>query len=718
MTIAQSRHHHQKVVLISSMERLILAAILVLALAACATPPAPLSAEGPLRSPAGNTPAASADNADPDASRADPQDRPEQSRERFKALAATGNWSNLASMALADVPEDLPAGPFRLNFEAMPLPVFIDEAFGRVLQLDFQMDEAVRQRGDLVTLRLAEPQDGPALYQTALRILARYGVGAFNDGDLFYFALDNDAAGSPLPLLATGATLPSVPETHRPVFQIVPLAVVRNTQVRSLLADIFRGRGLEVSEDAGRNAILLQGRPEIIRQALATIEVLDQPLMRGRNILRIEPIYRSAGELASEIQELLTAQGYAPETGGLGPVTLVPVDAVNVLFAFAATDDVLSQIQAWAVELDRVVAPPDEESLFRYQAQRTSAENIAGVLRNLLGSGMVLEPAEGLRDQRDSTQARQQGRAASGLVVDDVRNAILFRGTGAEWQRLRPLMEQMDTETPMVLVEVTIAEISLTDQRDIGVEGLLEGLEIGGFSGTVSTVDGLGLGGSGLSAVFDNPGDARVILNAFQSSDRVSILSRPHLLVQSGSEASIDVGTDVPIITRQASSADISSPGGPSILQDVAFRNTGIILRISPTVRGRGVVDLAIDQEVSEAQQTESSSINSPSIFTRRVSTELTARDGRPLMLGGLISENRSEGTSGVPGFSRIPLLGRLFRSDGASSNRTELVILMIPYILPGHDEAEKITEAFRLRLTPSHPGRGLLPPETGSDDQ
>jgi len=290
---------------------------------------------------------------------------------------------------------------------------------------------------------------------------------------------------------------------------------------------------------------------------------------------------------------------------------------------------------------------------------------------------------------------------------------LLFRGAARDWQRLRPLISEMDTPTPMVLVEVTIAEITLSDQRDLGVEGLLEELDLGSFTGNVSTVGGLGLGGSGLTATFDNPNDARLVLNAFRSSERVSILSRPHLLVKSGSQASIDVGTEVPIITSQASTeANVGGGGeGADILQEISFRETGVLLNVTPIVRGRGVVDLQIEQEVSEAQQTETSNINSPSIFTRSISTELTARDGRALLMGGLISENRTDGTSGVPGLSRIPLFGRLFRTEGRNATRTELVLMLIPYVLPDHRDAEAITEEFRRRLAPDHPG-GLAPQE------
>lgn len=626
---------------------------------------------------------------------------------RMMRLTLPGDWQNTMPASMAEPPVDLPEGPFAVNFEAMPVAMFIDEVFGRLLELDFQMEEDVRESDALVTLRLSGPSSGSELYATAMRVLARYGISGFESDGLFWFALNPDAATDPLPLLVTGNALSSVPDTHRPVFQLVPLEVLRNAQVRSWINQMFSGRGLEVLEDPGRNAIILKGPPALVRQAVSAIQVLDQPNMRGRNVLRIDPAWRAASELADELERLMKAQGYEIDVGaGMNAAAMVPVESINALFVFAAGESVLAQVRQWAAELDAPPTPTDEDGVFRYRVQNTSAESIAGVLRTLVGgrTGGSRQP-EGERDRREGG-AQESITSGGGIVVDNIRNALLFRGTGAQWQQLRPLIIQMDQPTPMVLVEVTIAEITLTNQQDLGVEGLLQDLDLGSFTGRVSTEGGLGLGGSGLTATLDNPGDARLVLNAFRASERVNILSRPHLLVKSGSQASIDVGTEVPIITSQASTADFDSPDGADILQEVQFRETGVLLNVTPTVRGRGVVDLLIEQEVSEAQQTETSNINSPSIFTRRIVTELTARDGRALLMGGLISENRTDGTSGVPGLSRIPLLGRLFRVDGRNATRTELALLLMPYVLPDPNEAEDITEAFRARLAPEHPGR------------
>ena len=110
-------------------------------------------------------------------------------------------------------------------------------------------------------------------------------------------------------------------------------------------------------------------------------------------------------------------------------------------------------------------------------------------------------------------------------------------------------------------------------------------------------------------------------------------------------------------------------------------------------------VDLNISQQISEARPNATSNINSPEISNRQISTELTLRDGHSVLLGGMISNSHSEGQSGVPILRDIPILGQLFRVDKTLNTRTELVIMIIPYIIDDDDEAKAITEAFQQRL-------------------
>jgi general secretion pathway protein D len=337
--------------------------------------------------------------------------------------------------------------------------------------------------------------------------------------------------------------------------------------------------------------------------------------------------------------------------------------------------------------------------------RNTSAESIASVLNQLLGS-MFTTPARAESTDAESTKnasAQSSGQQSSGgLVVDAARNAILYHGKGENWLQLRPMMEEMDSPARLALVEVTIAEVTLTHEYRSGVEWALRNASIGSFGGSLSTLGGLGVGSDGVVwSPISSSGHTRAVINALARSDQVTILSTPRLLVRSGEQASINVGTEIPIISSEATRPDLTGGGtGPSLLRNVQMRKTGVLLTLEPIIHAGNRIDLRVEQEVSEAIQTDTSGIDSPSILDRSISTSLSLRDGGAVMLGGLITDNRSRGDSRVPGFGRIPVLGRLFRSDTRSSDRTELIIMIVPYILNDHEEAEAITRSFRDQLS------------------
>ena len=177
------------------------------------------------------------------------------------------------------------------------------------------------------------------------------------------------------------------------------------------------------------------------------------------------------------------------------------------------------------------------------------------------------------------------------------------------------------------------------------------------------------------------------------------IRSRPRLLVKSGETASIDVGNEVPVITR-ISDSDQQTGGTTNILQEVSYRKTGVQLEIKPLVQANGLVDLEISQQLSEARPAADTSLaGSPTILNRQISTSLTLRDGGSLLMGGLISGNQSAGRTGVPVLGRLPGIGRLFRSDAVQEDRTELMVLVTPYVVADHEEGWELTRRIREQL-------------------
>jgi general secretion pathway protein D len=166
------------------------------------------------------------------------------------------------------------------------------------------------------------------------------------------------------------------------------------------------------------------------------------------------------------------------------------------------------------------------------------------------------------------------------------------------------------------------------------------------------------------------------------------------LVARSGSEAAIQVGTDVPIITSQAA-APVQSGGSSEILQSIQYRQTGVILRIKPIVYGDNRVDLQISQEVSSQQPNPNSAIGSPLILNRDVTTQLSLQEGATAVLGGLIDNSYTKGNSGIPVLKDVPILGQAFRVDTLNGNKTELVVLVTPYIIRNGDEMTALTRTY-----------------------
>tara|TARA_B100002049_G_scaffold216480_1_gene182436 strand:- start:91 stop:618 length:528 start_codon:yes stop_codon:yes gene_type:complete len=165
-------------------------------------------------------------------------------------------------------------------------------------------------------------------------------------------------------------------------------------------------------------------------------------------------------------------------------------------------------------------------------------------------------------------------------------------------------------------------------------------------------------------------------------------------MVKSGQEASIEVGDRVPTVTSQIQD---NVTGSNSYLTQVSYQETGVILDIKPTVHASGFVDIEINQELSEASANDVSAIDSPTISTRSLKTTLTLRDGGAVLIGGLIRATDVNGERGVPVLGKLPLLGKLFRGDSLQNNRTELMMMVIPYILSNPDEVESLSDEMQI---------------------
>ena len=601
----------------------------------------------------------------------------------------------------------LKGDPIQVSFRDVPLIAFINEVFGEVLGLSFAISPGLDKKEDLVTLRLTEPVTPSQLFATARLVLENYGIDVRDEDGVLNFIETQEVSSRDIPLLISGKALPEVPATHRTIFHLIPLQVVNVGTLSSTLRDIFEGQDLKIKSDQDRNTLLLRGNLDLIALALDMIEVLDQPLMQGQHGLVIEPRFLGVTDMAAALYRVLESEGYnvSMNTRG-GAAILVPLESANKLVAFAADQATLEHIQEWARILDTQRQDEIEDGVFTYEVRNTQAEHITETLNRMLGSGAAAGRPAGQPASAEGQPAA--GGVAGNIVVDERRNLLLFRGSGKEWAEILDVVAILDKPAPSVLIEALIAEITLDDEERSGFEFLLRrGLGDLDFLGDDFNIVGrttgrLGLAGigQGASLVLNSAGNTRAALNFFYEESRVMIRSSPKLVVKSGETANIQVGNEIPVITQNSVEEGVQTGGTNNVLQQISYRKTGITLEIEPIVQANGLVDLKISQQLSEARPTAATSQDgSPTILNREISTSLTLRDGGSLLMGGLIAESQSGGETGVPGLAKVPLFGRLFRSDTFQVDRTELIILVIPYVIADHAEGWELTKRMKEEL-------------------
>lgn len=610
------------------------------------------------------------------------------------------------STAGTRIRDELPAmtaGPVSVNVQNVPVPVFANEVFGNMLGLNMTMSPEVSKLQELVTLRTENRQQPRDLFLLSRQLLAEYGVAVTVEGKLVKLSVAPKDSSLVPPLIISGRALPQVPISHRPVFQLVELDVVRSGDAVRWLTTLF-GQDVKVLDESGRNSIIISGKPSLVQQAVEALRVFDRPLMRGRVSTRLEPAFMSAEELANRLVDVMTVQGYGANRtiGSPSSVIILPITVANSVLVFANTQEALNYAVSWARELDKPSKQAGAQSLFYYQVKNTKAADIAGVLSGgNIGAPAATSPGSAPGAPPPAATAAGSSAVARGsLQVDEPRNALIYQGDPAQWERMLTLIRQMDKAPRQVMVEVTIAEVTLNDDNSFGLSWFAKN-GFDRFDG--STWMGKGSGGTGagtaasngLTYLLDVAGQNRAALTAFADDNRVSILSTPRLLVKSGSEANFDVGTEVPTVTMSTTSNQ-QSEGNTNLLQSIQYRKTGVILQIKPTVYSDDRIDLDITQEVSEAMPLgDNATANSPSIFNRSVTTSLSLRDGGSVVLGGLMSTRQTDSDSGVPFVKDVPVLGNLFKSKSRKKNKTELVVLIVPYIIENDEHATAVSRAI-----------------------
>ncbi|WP_162010986.1 secretin N-terminal domain-containing protein [Oceanicaulis sp. HTCC2633] len=574
---------------------------------------------------------------------------------------------------------------------AQPLPSFLDTVLGEILEIPYALGPGVSDRDDIVTLRSVEdmsPQTFFTLFETAI---GEYGL-AVETHDNMVVVVERSDLRSAMPQIIQARARSSVASQLRPVIQFVEFDYADAAVIEAVVRQVFpdtQGLGIQTRRDI--NSMTLTGLSDIVNSANRLIEQLDRPRFAGATAVALSPRNWEAAELAQTLTDILSLEGFQIGLGGRQPrpLTLLPLEQTNQILVFAKNEDSLGHLIATARRLEEAAEHEDVTRSYVYQVRNTDAEELANIIRTVLG-----ETGRSSSTGAETTAGETAGASSavsSRLAVDTFGNRLIFTGNRNEYDNLARLLGQLDTPVSEVLVEVTIAEVIFSDTTRLGVEFFLNTL---GGDVQVGTSDGLGLSSGGLSAIVD-AGQLDIEAAARSTNSNINVLSTPRIVARSGESAEVQVGTDVPIITSQRA-ANTQDSGSTDILQSVSYRSTGVLLTVEPRVYSNNRIDLTIMQEVSSADDNPNQAIASPIISNRRMTSSITLQDGQTAVLGGLMSETVNRGSTGVPLVQDIPVLGNIFKTETFSNDQRVLLVLVTPYILNDRNDRQEIVDVFQ----------------------
>jgi general secretion pathway protein D len=591
--------------------------------------------------------------------------------------------------------------------DQMPIPDFVHYLFSDIFGVNYVMDNKIKSMQVPVTLNLTEKISESHLFKLASELLKQHGISIYSKDNVYYIWAETKGKEV---AVGIGESIDDIPATAGEVQQIVP---IRYMDAQNLVNFLPPVPGAKVAAAAGENVVVVSGSREQVEQIVKSISVLDRPAMRGRYVGTVRLTYWNPPEMIKKLSEILGEEGIpVAERAGQKGLYFTALERWGAVLLFASEKEWLERARYWIKVLD-VPYSREGRQFFLYYPQNSKASELGEVLRKILGlkgaegapraeGKPAVEAQMGVRAGEKggvkevpaaADMGRQLGAVAGdvGLTVDETRNVLIIFAASGTYETLEALLQRLDVMPVQVLLETTVAEVTLRDSLQYGLEWFLRNTS-GSQTTILQTLGGLGLGSGGLNlATITDSEKFRMLINALAQENLLKILSAPKLTVRDGKSASIVIGTEVPILTATTTTSEV--PG--QIVQSIQYRNTGVQLRVTPSVHAEGVVTLLVSQEVSEAQTNNTSSIDSPIILNRTINTEVVAGDKQTILIGGLIQENKSDTVNKVPLLGDIPLLGFFFKTTSKGVNRTELVVMITPHIIRDTKQMEEMRDAI-----------------------
>ena len=623
-------------------------------------------------------------------------------------------------------------GDITLNFENADIREVVQSILGNTLGENYSIDPNV---AGAVTISSARPLARDDLLPVLETVLQMNGAAMIRDGRTYRITLEGSGVSGSTDI---GEASPGYG------ISIIPLRHISAQTLISLI-DGFGVRPGSVRAESARNLLIVLGNSADRKAAIETALTFDADWMQDQAVAVLPLRHAKPEAIIPELERI-----FASRQGGVGAdlVQFMPMQRLGAVLVVSPRRSVIENARLWVQRLD-TENPDLTNNVVVYRVKYRDARKLAQMLNSLFSSqggasfdaGDEIEPGgepvttEGMTSGFDQNNPDQQqspddpdliaaggGQTAeepvSPLVVgepidtqaptggsvriqaDVANNSLVIYANLEMRQEILKALERIDVPQLQVAINVTMAEIRLTDELRYGIQYFLKShtFGLGDDKGAATLFSGLrtviGQSAPGFNFVLGSLASPDVIIDAFDGITDVQVLSSPSLVVVENETARFQVGDQIPIVTRTVTS--VTDPQAP-VSNEVEYRDTGIILNIKPRIAENGVVTLEIGQEISNVAAGAASL--TPTISTRTVKSQIAVVDGQTVLLGGLITEQSQRDRAGIPGLSRIRGAGALFGRRSTLNNRIELIILIRPSVIRGSEDAQHVAEELRQRL-------------------
>ncbi len=656
-----------------------------------------------------------------------------------------------------------------LNFNRADL-VEVIHVLAQHLRLTYTIDPEVK---GTVTIHSAEPLKRDNLFPIFHQILRMNGVVAIKTGDLYRISPIKDGKGLARP--SGDAKEDSF------ALQVVPVRFFSVGEMKKLLTP-FLTQGGEILDYPRGNFLVIVDLPSNIQRLMEIRDLIDVNVFAGTRMEIYQPKIASAEELATEMTKIMQAYASSAAQSEGFVAQFIPIPRINQLFVISYSEAAWTYAKKWLERIDVIAEGPGRRifiypvengkaaeladilnqafgqpstgrreptrSLESLHRSTPSTPYAPGTPSSTFGGSMPQTPGTPSFGTQSSplgayavapvpqpapTPALPPGVAPPvppsaaavakpqdqlRIVADPATNSLIIYGSAQEFQNIKNILKDLDIMPRQVLLDVLVAEVTLTDNQSLGIEYEIlrkvnpaifgQAFGSGGAirSGIFPPTTTAGQFGNGISGIIGS-NDLRVFINALMTDSRVKVLSSPTVLATDNRPARIQVGSEEPIPTGSVStpistgSAVLGTTTSFASSTTVQYRNTGRIVTIIPQVNSRGLVNLQILAEVSQRGANVTVGQDTfPSFDIRQAETTAVVQDNETLVIGGIIAENKERDRTGIPYLMDIPVFGRFFGSTSDTIKRTELIMLVTPHVIRSVGEGRNVTEEFKRRLS------------------